>query len=193
MALFGRPLFQTADQQEDFSETALLCLGEGWSQKEDELANEEVVKWEIIELLNRFAMSVDKRDYEALRSCLTDEVNFDYSALGRTFSRSADNFVSEVKEGHRGIDGIQHVTSNHLIELEVSSAFCECNYIASHSIRSAEEEFFWSLGGRYDYRLTRTDEGWKISQCKIYVAWSSGDRQKFATAQTDANHRLVSD
>ena len=174
---------------------ASLCLGEGCSrnQREDELANEEVVKWEIIELLNGFAMSVDKRDYKALLSCLTDEVNFDYSALGRTFSRSADNFVSEVKEGHRGIDGIQHVTSNHLIELEVSSAFCECNYIASHSIRSADEELLWSLGGRYDYRLIRTGEGWKISQCKIYVAWSSGDRQKFVTAQTNAKNQKFSE
>ena len=174
---------------------ASLCLGEGCSrnQREDELANEEVVKWEIIELLNGFAMSVDKRDYKALLSCLTDEVNFDYSALGRTFSRSADNFVSEVKEGHRGIDGIQHVTSNHLIELEVSSAFCECNYIASHSIRSADEELLWSLGGRYDYRLIRTGDGWKISQCKIHVAWSSGDRQKFVTAQTNAKNRKFSE
>ena len=63
---------------------------------------------EVLQVLNRFVRSVDSRDYATLRACLADEVDFDYSELGKEFPRSADRLIEEIREGHRVLDSLQH-------------------------------------------------------------------------------------
>lgn len=52
---------------------------------------------DVINVFNRFALSVDRRDWNTMRNCLTDTVDFDYSALNASMPLSADALVEQVR------------------------------------------------------------------------------------------------
>lgn len=90
-------------------------------------------KAEIIELINLFLFSVDTRNYEAMRSYLTEQVDFDYSALFDTsIPPTADKLVEEVQRNHQGLRGLQHITTNHHVTLNGDTAQCQANFQAQH-------------------------------------------------------------
>jgi hypothetical protein len=62
---------------------------------------------------------VDERDYTAMRTCLTDEVAFDYMALfGTIMPTTADQLVENVRNNHRGFRATQHITTNHYVTVD---------------------------------------------------------------------------
>jgi hypothetical protein len=76
-----------------------------------------IARAEALQVLNRFVQSIDGKDYVTMRSCLADEVEFDYFELGTALPRSANSLVKKVSEGHRSLDGLQHLTSNHIFNV----------------------------------------------------------------------------
>ncbi|MGI2903810.1 nuclear transport factor 2 family protein [Tolypothrix sp. VBCCA 56010] len=139
---------------------------------------------EIINLLNRFVLSIDTRDYTTMRACLTNEVNFDYSALfGTIMPSAADELIEDVRQNHAGFRGLQHLTANHFVIVDGDSATCTANFIAHHFLPNDRGGNSWTLGGRYDYQLTQTETGWKISGCTIHVSWTDGNLQLFDLAR----------
>ena len=64
---------------------------------------------------------------------LTDQVDFDYSRMfGATMPNTADVMIEKVRANHAGLHGIQHLISNHIVEIDVDTALCRSNYIAHH-------------------------------------------------------------
>jgi hypothetical protein len=41
---------------------------------------------------------------------------------------------------------------------------------------------FWTVGGRHDYQLKRTPDGWRISGLTFRVQWATGNHQILALA-----------
>lgn len=141
---------------------------------------------EIARTLNQFVRAVDTRDYALMRSCLTGQVDFDYSELGTSFPSDADQLVAAVRERHRGLHGVQHVTSNLIVEIDGDRAECHCNYLATHSFPNPLGGHLWTVAGRYRYRVVRLEGAWKIAACKIWVTWASGNRGIFDLARRAA-------
>ena len=142
----------------------------------------------IIDTLNRFVLSIDTRDYGTMRSCLTDAINFDYTALfGTIMPKTADQLVKEVRANHQGFRAVQHMTTNHLVDVDSDVATCHVNFQAQHFLPNERGGNLWTLGGRYDYRLVRTETGWKIQGCVISVAWTDGNLQLFELAQQQSD------
>ena len=127
---------------------------------------------DVISVLNRFVLSVDRHDWNTMRSCLTDTVEFDYSALNVSMPRSADALVEQVRSDQSSFLSVQHMTTNHAVTVEGNSAQCLANVRAQHLLPS---HTFWTLIGRYSYRLVRTSGGWKIQGCAIAVYWTETD------------------
>ncbi|WP_319422626.1 nuclear transport factor 2 family protein [Pleurocapsa sp. FMAR1] len=137
----------------------------------------------IINLINRFYFSVDMRDYEIMRNCLTDRIEFDYTALfGTQMPPTADELVENVRLNHQGLRGIQHITTNHLVILEEDKAKCRVNFQAQHFLPNDRGNSLWTLGGRYFYSLVRTRKAWKIYGCTVHVTWTDGNLQIFDLA-----------
>jgi hypothetical protein len=137
----------------------------------------------IIKLINRFYFSVDMGDYTTMRSCLTDEVEFDYTALfGTQMPPTAEELVENVRLNHQGLRGTQHITANHLVDLKEDTAKCRVNFQAQHFLPNDRGSNLWTLGGCYFYSLVRTTEEWKISGCIVDVIWTDGNLQIFDLA-----------
>lgn len=138
---------------------------------------------DIINLINRFCFSVDMHDYKTMRSCLADEIEFDYTALfGTQMPSNADELVKNVRLNHRGLKGTQHITTNHLVTVEGDTAKCRTNFQAQHFLPNDRGNSLWTLGGRYYYSLVRLSGEWKIFGCVISVIWTDGNLQIFDLA-----------
>ncbi len=119
-----------------------------------------------------------------MRDCLTDEIDFDYSALfGTIVPSSADELVEDVRKNHAGFRAIQHLTANHVVTVDGDKATCTANFTAQHFLPNDRGGNLWAVGGRYDYQLVRIQKGWKIYRCTIHVSWTDGNRQLFDLAR----------
>lgn len=125
----------------------------------------------IINLLNCFVLSIDKREWNTMRDCLTKEVDFDYSALNASMPKKADELVNQVRRDQSNFKAVQHMTTNHYVTVNGDTAQCTANVRAQHLL-STEPNHFWTLVGRYVYRLVYTQAGWKIYGCQIDVYWT---------------------
>ena len=95
----------------------------------------------ILDTLNRFVLSIDTRDYDTMRSCLTDTINFDYTALfGTIMPKTADQLVEEVRANHQGFRAVQHITTNHLVDVDSDAARCRANFQAQHFLPNERAE-----------------------------------------------------
>jgi Helix-turn-helix domain/SnoaL-like domain len=73
---------------------------------------------EHIDTLNRFVLSVDSRDRNTMRDCLTDEVDLDYSALDTFMPPMADELVKKVLQDRNKFKAVQHMTANHQVTID---------------------------------------------------------------------------
>lgn len=127
-----------------------------------------------------YATGVDRRDWSHFRECFSDEVEIDLSSWnGAPASRmSADEWVSGVRAGLTGFDATQHLTANHLIEIDGDTARCTSDVQASHALGGERVV----IGGWYDTRLERTTAGWRIASSTLNVTWRDGPERLFAEA-----------
>ncbi|MDA2893458.1 nuclear transport factor 2 family protein [Mycolicibacterium sp. BiH015] len=149
------------------------------SELEGLVSNQDAVR----DVLHRFLRALDERDYQSAASYLTDPVRFDYRALsGKFMPDSPDALVAQVRDDHRHLDGVQHVVSNHVVNIDGTTAHCWVNFIATHSILRNGEPRTWTLGGRYRYQLIHQRGGWKLAECVITPVWEQGSRDIMTAA-----------
>jgi len=128
----------------------------------------------ISDLIHLYATGVDQRDWPRYRRCFTDPFEVDLSSWNGAPARSmpADVWVEGVRAGLSGFDSTQHISANHLIELDGDEARCTSYMQASHCLDGDRAV----LGGYYDSDLRRTAEGWKIRRSRLTITWSRATR-----------------
>jgi hypothetical protein len=139
---------------------------------EDELA--------IRRVLHAYARGVDRRDWALFRSCFTDPVEVDLSSWNGTPAAcmAVDEWVAGVRAGLSGFDATQHLTANHLVDVDGDTARCTSDVQASHVLDGRRAV----IGGWYDTRLTRVEDAWRIASSTLHVTWREGPEALFAEA-----------
>jgi hypothetical protein len=142
-------------------------------------------RMEISDTVIRYATGVDMRDWETYRSCFTDEIEIDFSSWSKDLSSrlKADDWVDMVRKTLTGFEATQHISSNHVIELNGDEATCTSYVQAQHYLPNNQGHNAYTLGGYYTNHLLRTPGGWKISKCKLTVTWTDGNRHVFDLAR----------
>jgi len=146
---------------------------------------------EVLETVIRYAAGIDKRDWEAYRSCFTDEVEIDFTSwIGGTPSVfPAGRWVALVRRTLGGFTSTQHVSANQKVHVESNEATCVSDMQAEHFLPNDEIEHIYTIGGHYTNSLVRTPGGWKIRKCELTVTWTSGDRRLFSLASDRFSRR----
>jgi hypothetical protein len=141
---------------------------------------------EIGEQVIRYAMGVDRRDWEMFAGCFTDPVRADFSASGRPAADYArDELVDMVRDALSGFTATQHLSPNHVIEFDghdPDRAVCHSYMYAQHLLEGAPGGDFFLLRGSYTNRLLRTPDGWRIESLTQHVAWPEGNTNAVAEA-----------
>jgi len=131
---------------------------------------ELVDRMEITDTSIRYATGVDHRDRDLYRSCFTDEIEFDFSAMGMGEPKKirADEWVDQAFLIVSSFQSTQHIITNHVIRVDGDEATCVCYLQAQHF----NPDSLFTVGGYYTNRLIRTPSGWKISKLQLTTTWT---------------------
>lgn len=133
----------------------------------------------ISDLVLNYASGIDRRDWALYRSIFTDQVHFDFSTWrGVCETRTADDWVAEVKQTLACFDATQHNIVNHTIRLDGDQGTISAHMVAMHYFDGQMQQ----LGGYYTHGVVRTESGWKIASCQLVITWELGERSLFERA-----------
>jgi hypothetical protein len=83
--------------------------------------------------------------------------------------------IDAIKERIRGalepLDASQHIVATHQVRVDGDAATSRCYLQAQHVVGAAT----FLLGGRYEDRLVRTADGWRIAHRDLITMWTTGD------------------
>lgn len=153
----------------------------------------------VVEVLHRFAAGLDRRDWALYRSVFTDEIELDYSSYRPTNIGTwrADDWVARARQVFPGLDATAHSVTNAIVELDGDTARISAYVRADHALVEPSTDGdpagartrVYTVCGRYEDRLVRTADGWKIAAKALHVGWVEGDPEVMAVARERAAAR----
>lgn len=132
----------------------------------------------ILNLTGRLGLLVDARDWGPLEGLFTDAVEVDYTSLngGSPASVSPAELVGGWREVLDHLDATQHMIAGQVICLDGDHATCAATVQGTHVLTNASGGPIWTVGGRYDFRLRRMPDGWRIAALTLTVRWATGNQ-----------------
>ncbi len=128
----------------------------------------------IRELMYRYAMAVDGRDWQLYRTVFTPDATIDYTDSGG-IRADLETTVKWLDEALSPFAGLQHNMTNHVVELDGDRGRACTYYVAHHTLPDgAGGETMLTMGGFYRDRLVRNDSGWRISERVELGEWMQG-------------------
>lgn len=142
----------------------------------------------ISERVIKYALAVDRADWDLFASCFTDPVHIDFSEAGMPASDfPRDDFVAFARGGLSGFVARQHLSPNHVVEFDDTDpdrAVCYSYMYAQHYLPGAEGGDFFLMRGSYTNHMLRTPDGWRIESLTQHVSWTEGNEGLPAKAAT---------
>jgi SnoaL-like domain len=141
---------------------------------------------QISEQVIKYAMGVDRRDWDMFADCFTDPVYADFSAGGMPAETVArDVLVARISAALNGFTATQHISPNHVIEFDARDpdrAICHSYMFAQHLLEGADNGDFYLLRGSYTNHMLRTSDGWRIERIVQHRSWEYGNRNAVTEA-----------
>ena len=145
-------------------------------------------RMELNELMNRYAASIDLRDWSRLRSVFVDgEIEADFTSMGvkQVFRGPAEAWVDLVRQTITGFDATQHFFANHSAEVDGDRAVDTRYMQARHQLGDAH----YTIGGYYTAQMLRTVAGWRVARYTLTVTFTDGERRLMGIAYRKATGR----
>ncbi len=132
---------------------------------------------EILELIGRLSLTIDAKDWGAMGKLFTDTVYHDRTSLtgGEPYTAPVAQFVEGWRQTLQGMDAVHHQITNHVVSLDGDQATCAANMMGTHVLANASGGPIWTVGGRHDYQLKRTSDGWRIAGLTFTLQWATGN------------------
>jgi hypothetical protein len=144
----------------------------------------------IIDVVTRFAVAIDCRDWDLYETCFTEEVTFDYPTSGGHRVLKASEIRYSSPPFFLCFDATQHISANHQVEIEGDEATCISTLHARH-FRDGEAEGPLQVQiGHYRNHLRREGEMWKIFLSEQKVSWSEGNQSMFESALAERRRQI---
>ena len=131
----------------------------------------------ILELVGKLSLRLDGRDWDALEELFTNPVHLDRTSLfhGEPEILSPAELVDGYRKTLGNLDAVHHLITCHVIDLDGDQATCAANMQGTHVLANASGGPMWTVGGRHDYQLKRTPDGWRISGLTFTLQWATGN------------------
>lgn len=130
-------------------------------------------RFEIEDLLTRYATGVDTKDWDLWESCFTPDAHIDYSAFGGTTGgvKEVRAWLAEVMTRFAAT---QHLVTNRDIELDGDRATARSGFYnpMAYALGDDKRVLFFE-GGYYCDELVRTSEGWRIKTRREEFSYST--------------------
>jgi ketosteroid isomerase-like protein len=136
----------------------------------DELADRQA----IVDTCINYAYALDSRDWPRLRACFTEDAVANYGGE-RGVSEGYETIEQTCRSTLEPLAASQHLLGNHLVSLDGDRATSSCYFQAQHVMEGLPDGEHYVVAGRYDDRLVRTGDGWRIAHRTLTVMWTSGN------------------
>jgi SnoaL-like domain len=117
-----------------------------------------------------YCRSVDRMDWDQLRSCFHPDAELDYGAI---HTGGLEGFIAMASAGLATYAATQHFTGNQLVRVNGQTAWAEHYAIASHRIDATadcpEHDFVTAI--RYIDRAECRGGDWRIARRELILDW----------------------
>jgi hypothetical protein len=136
------------------------------------------------EVVYRYALGIDTRDWTLYRSIFADEVDIDFSSYnGRPAQRmSTDTWVARLRQQFTGLAATQHSMTNPIADVRGDEATVRMYMQAEHVLDDDLASPVFTIGGYYTDQLARVDGRWLLTGVTLTVLWRRGDPGSMVTA-----------
>ena len=126
----------------------------------------------IVELTALYCWALDEKAFDRLRDVFLPQAT---AQLGSSSQNGIEEILERVSSTLDRFIGSQHMVSTHEIEIDGDTATCRCYLQAQHVRPEGEEPPLLTVGGRYEDRLVRTPDGWRIAHRTLTSIWRTGE------------------
>lgn len=137
---------------------------------------ELLARAEINDLLTRYTVAVDTRDFDALYEVFTPDAVLDYSSPGGPVG-PPEEVVPWIERGLAGFSRFQHMLGQVQItfgdDLDHASVLAYL-YNPMVATRPDGTEHVVEVGGYYRHEVVRTDSGWRSRKVVDDTTWFRG-------------------
>ena len=132
----------------------------------------------IIDVVCKFAVSIDRRRWDDLASCFAEQVELNTIRTARWVRMERDHLITVLSGAFESYTATQHISANHQVALDGDAASVWSTLNATHYLQGAEGGEFHQQVGYYEYHLAR-DDGWKITKVEQFAYWQRGNQDIF--------------
>ena len=128
---------------------------------------------EIARLIRTYAHGVDRRDWDLVRSCFSD----DAEAQGSRSTGPIEPYLAALRPGVEFYPTTMHFMGNQLVELDGDTAQVETYAVAYHwkdEVAGTDHPENLVVGVRYLDTVQRRQEGWRITRRQVAPDWRTG-------------------
>lgn len=135
------------------------------------------IRDQIIETVNRLFIYTDQQEWNKLQAeVFTEQVLFDMSSIGgEKKNMTAKEICDTWKNGFVGIDSINHLAGNYLVDINGNNAEVFCYATATHYKKAATHGNTREFTGTYDIHLVKKEAGWRIDVFKYNLKYATGN------------------
>jgi len=134
----------------------------------------------IIDIVCKFAVSIDRRRWDDLASCFADEIEFNTIRSGRWVRSGRAELIDTLQRAFEMYTATQHISANHQITITGDEAVALSTLNATHHLVGAPGGDFHQQVGYYEYHLVREPKmGWQITKVEQFVHWQRGNQEIF--------------
>lgn len=126
---------------------------------------------EIVELTHAYCWALDSRDWDALDHVFTPNATAELAGD----LTGVEEIKARVRAALEPLDASQHMVANQQVRVDGDRATCRTYLQAQHVRRAAAGGSTFMVGGRYEDRLVRTAEGWRIERRDLTILWTDGN------------------
>lgn len=121
--------------------------------------DEHQLRAAVTEVLVRYATGIDRRDWDRLRSCFTDDCVADYGSIG--IWHSADEITTWMAAAHEPCGNTLHRLTNFEVQASANGATARCYVDAI--VMFADNQAGTRTVGFYDDDLVHDGGRWRIA------------------------------
>jgi 3-phenylpropionate/cinnamic acid dioxygenase small subunit len=131
---------------------------------------------DIGDVVTRYAFAVDQQDWAAFDQIFADEVHLVVPHVDQekpVLTRA--ELVGLIQDTVCGFAATHHLVANQLVTVEGDSATCKAYANAWHTLPTDQGVADYCLvRGYYDWKLARTEAGWRVSEMVITFLHAEG-------------------
>lgn len=134
---------------------------------------------EIRRVVDEIDNACDAKDWKTLRSYFANEVDIDFTSLsgGEPSRVKADDLIKGWETNLFAEKKTFHQRGNHRIEIKGDRAKVFSKAYAFNLLESGEVRELWEVWGNYTHSLSRSEDGWKVSEMSLQVTHQRGDEK----------------